>query len=645
MMAVADRVSPVRPPAAVRVAPPPAQIQRCGGVQCPPGTCNHDDDQKIHRHAEGGAGPLSPPGIVTSVLASAGQALDISTRKLMEERFGHDFSKVRIHTDSAAARSAQAINAQAYTYGRHVVIGSGRYRPDTRDGVELLAHELTHVVQQGNRAADTMAPRSISHPQEASEQEAHRMAGGLNRDGLAGTRPPAGLVQRQSDEEPGGFAGGGGSFGGGGASGSWEPADETENVSMVELTCESTSDGTIDFHLRGGGMTSYRLTLCDLTPGDYVAEVEVVGHDLTLRFDLPGGLLFRFAYVVDPGQQDPSTFFGDQHRVPVRARSGVPTPTAPALPLVCSRPLDFPAWTGLRNFRHAYINDPPANYAIRGLVSGNGVTASCSTATDASGTPDVPATSICKECLPAPGQTKEDVSRCLRATHAAYPSPNLYRNLPDPHDSFRHGPNSNSYAAAMARCCYNFSPSGLGILPGWSHSPAGPCPPAPTPVLPSEEPAPEPGQSEEPAPEQSGEARDAGAPGEPPAGAGPLGGQDTAPTDLHAFGNRSKPRDPRLGIDIDPNPDGSVGPEPKEPPWPDGASTFGDPEKAPLTGHHHRIVAGTRMTTGLRVIADGSEAGGPQRETHHTIFPVEQMLFQDFVDRFQGLGWAYAGKR
>jgi hypothetical protein len=189
----------------------------------------------------------------------------------------------------------------------------------------------------------------------------------------------------------------------------------------------------------------------------------------------------------------------------------------------------------------------------------------------------------------------------------------------------------------MARCCYNFSPSGLGILPGWNHSPAGPCPTSPTTTpSPSEEPAPGPGTIGEPP-------RDAGPPGLP--GGLPLTGEDSAPTDLHGFGNRSKPRDPRLGIDIDPNPDGSVGPEPKEPPWPDGASTFGDPEKAPLTGHYHRIVAGTRMATGLRVSADGSDIGGPQPETHHTIFPSEQMPFQTFVDRFQGLGWAYAGKK
>jgi len=302
----------------------------------------------------------------------------------------------------------------------------------------------------------------------------------------------------------------------------------------------------------------------------------------------------------------------------------------------------MPWWTGLRAFRHAFINDPPANYAIRGLVSGNGVTTSCSTATDASGPPDDPATSTCKPCLPPSGQTTADVSRCLRTTHAMYPSPNLYRNLPDPKDGWRHGPNSNSYAAAMARCCDRFSPAGLGRLPGWNHAPAGPCPTTVAPGGPGPAGGPTVGGGPGGQTPDTGLDRPGGAEGP---GSQASTGEDTAPTSLHAFGNRTKPRDPRLGTDIDPNPDGTVGPEPKTPPWPNGASTFGDPDKAPLTGHYHRIPGGTKMREGLRVIADGSEVGGPRRETHHTIFPARQMPFADFVDKFQALGWSYVGKK
>jgi hypothetical protein len=68
----------------------------------------------------------------------------------MEERFGHDFSRVRVHTGAAAERSAQEIDASAYTMGHHIVFGSNQFAPDTKHGRMLLAHELTHVVQQSH---------------------------------------------------------------------------------------------------------------------------------------------------------------------------------------------------------------------------------------------------------------------------------------------------------------------------------------------------------------------------------------------------------------------------------------------------------------------------------------------------------------
>lgn len=72
----------------------------------------------------------------------------------MEPRFGHDFSSVRIHSDAIAAESATAVNALAYTVGRDIVFAADRYAPATAAGRRLLAHELTHVVQQGGAAAD-----------------------------------------------------------------------------------------------------------------------------------------------------------------------------------------------------------------------------------------------------------------------------------------------------------------------------------------------------------------------------------------------------------------------------------------------------------------------------------------------------------
>ncbi len=94
------------------------------------------------------------PGLVHDVVHSPGQALDASTRGFFEPRFGHDFSQVRVHSDVRAAESARAVNALAYTVGRDVVFGASQYAPGSAEGSRLLAHELTHVVQQESAGAN-----------------------------------------------------------------------------------------------------------------------------------------------------------------------------------------------------------------------------------------------------------------------------------------------------------------------------------------------------------------------------------------------------------------------------------------------------------------------------------------------------------
>jgi hypothetical protein len=81
-------------------------------------------------------------------LDGGGRPLPDSVRSFFEPRFGQDFSHVRLHTDAAARESARAVDAAAYTVGRNVVMGEGQYSPDTAWGKRLIAHELTHVVQQ-----------------------------------------------------------------------------------------------------------------------------------------------------------------------------------------------------------------------------------------------------------------------------------------------------------------------------------------------------------------------------------------------------------------------------------------------------------------------------------------------------------------
>jgi hypothetical protein len=88
------------------------------------------------------------PASVDQVLARPGRPLEPALRQDMEQRFGHDFSHVRLHTGAEAEQSAQDVNAQAYTVGHHMVFGAGRFAPETRQGRRLIAHELTHVVQQ-----------------------------------------------------------------------------------------------------------------------------------------------------------------------------------------------------------------------------------------------------------------------------------------------------------------------------------------------------------------------------------------------------------------------------------------------------------------------------------------------------------------
>jgi|GEM_PF-7042190 len=111
---------------------------------------------------------------VDRALASPARSLDPATRAAMEPRFGHDFSRVRIHTGGQADASARALDANAYTVGRHIVFGRGRYSPHSTEGRRLLAHELTHVVQQG--FASGGQTRRVGAADDALEADADRAA-------------------------------------------------------------------------------------------------------------------------------------------------------------------------------------------------------------------------------------------------------------------------------------------------------------------------------------------------------------------------------------------------------------------------------------------------------------------------------------
>ncbi|HKR12657.1 MAG TPA: DUF4157 domain-containing protein [Pyrinomonadaceae bacterium] len=102
--------------------------------------------QRYVRNESDNAGTV--PDSVGEVLAGSGRPLDSVLREDMEQRFGHDFSRVRVHSGRTAEQSARELNALAYTVDHNIVFGAGQFNPDAHAGRKLIAHELTHVVQQ-----------------------------------------------------------------------------------------------------------------------------------------------------------------------------------------------------------------------------------------------------------------------------------------------------------------------------------------------------------------------------------------------------------------------------------------------------------------------------------------------------------------
>lgn len=169
------------------------------------------DEQPLRRAAESsGAGAAeSAPKVVGEVLGSGGgQPLDARTRGYFEPLFGHDFGGVRVHDDARADASARSVNAAAYTVGQDVVFRGGTFAPDTTGGKRLLAHELTHVVQQSGglsrsaaeghdgrasyfapRAKAERVPLKIGAIDDPHEREADRVA-----DAVIAGRPSGGQL-------------------------------------------------------------------------------------------------------------------------------------------------------------------------------------------------------------------------------------------------------------------------------------------------------------------------------------------------------------------------------------------------------------------------------------------------------------------
>ena len=182
---------------------PSGLLQRkcaCGGAPGVDGECQQCRRKRLSlqgKASDQATSAIVPPSVY-QVLQSRGQPLDPATRGFMEPRFGHDFSKVRVHTDARAAESAQAVNALAYTIGQNVVFGARQYSPETIEGKKLVAHELTHVVQQG---ANTMHAEGISSATVPSEIEADAVASSISNEHLPSIQQGASpsTLHRQGD--------------------------------------------------------------------------------------------------------------------------------------------------------------------------------------------------------------------------------------------------------------------------------------------------------------------------------------------------------------------------------------------------------------------------------------------------------------
>ncbi|MDP2710028.1 MAG: DUF4157 domain-containing protein [Solirubrobacteraceae bacterium] len=126
------------------------------------------------------AGGVVHPDVASTIATSngSGHTLDDGARERLAPHVGDSLSDVRVHTDPTADALARSVSARAFTTGTDVYFAAGEYRPGTKDGDSLLAHELTHVTQQ--RGAPMTGSLSVSQPGDAMETAADSVAGGLD---------------------------------------------------------------------------------------------------------------------------------------------------------------------------------------------------------------------------------------------------------------------------------------------------------------------------------------------------------------------------------------------------------------------------------------------------------------------------------
>lgn len=203
---VADQVMGIRTPSDLIASKKTAneEIIHRKRAACDAEEMEEDENMNINRKISTPFAFEENDGIANEIniilFAGNGSELDSFTKQFMESRFGYDFNNVRIHTDERAARSARSINALAYTIGNDIVFGEDQYAPMTQEGQRLLAHELTHVVQQ--RQHSSSEDRIILHSEESAENDANISASNVfNKTPLISLHAssyPKGLYRQQT---------------------------------------------------------------------------------------------------------------------------------------------------------------------------------------------------------------------------------------------------------------------------------------------------------------------------------------------------------------------------------------------------------------------------------------------------------------
>lgn len=340
------------PPARSFTAASRVPLQRkcaCGGTPGAEGECEECRKKRLERNTRN-TGPAAAngnfaPPIVHEVLRSPGQPLDAATRSFMEPRFGHDFSKVRVHTDARSGQSAKAVRANAYTVGDQIVFADSLFDPQGASGRELLAHELAHVVQ--NEGGLSSATDIVSR-QDAGELTAY----GEGWDWLTGNHP----AERVFDDDD------------------HMTAELRQHSRLVELraeilhhACEQCASGPHSGMLTGA---SFNYSLAGWT-GPFLYARDYIG--VPLLYPIFGSALGSNPTVSFlgsfKGKWSANYECGQKVQAQFEITNGTNLTSGTRLPVLGYQQVDTPAGRQARPSSEDWVTDPEATYERMGGVT------------------------------------------------------------------------------------------------------------------------------------------------------------------------------------------------------------------------------------------------------------------------------------